>query len=231
MILETSNSTSDTEESANKAATITGEGNHTVEETVRYMREIVSIVEDASRQVNELETQSQVIGNVIQVIDDIADQTNLLALNANIEAARAGDAGRGFAVVADEVRKLAERTVKATSEISQKITKIQSDIHLSVNAMSEITTHSQEGQSRANLSGDALQTIISAIERVNRAVAQIASATNEQSSGANAISRNVEMVSSVSKEVASGAQDLARASEKLNAEVMSLNMLIGRFKI
>jgi methyl-accepting chemotaxis protein len=231
MIMETSQNAGDTQENAKSADESAQQGNATVLETVDSIQGIVQIVEQAAQQISELEEQSQSIGEVIQVIDDIADQTNLLALNANIEAARAGDAGRGFAVVADEVRKLAERTVKATAEISGKIVKIQGDIRSSVEAMHQITTQSQEGEKRANLSGEALNAISAAIQNVWEAIVQIANATNEQSTGADAISRNLENVSTVSKEVANGAQGLAESAEKLNSAVFSLNELIGRFKI
>lgn len=231
MILETSNSTEATQTGAQEANDAAGRGQEKVSLTINGIEGIASIVSNAASQIGTLKQRSEEIGEVIQVIDDIADQTNLLALNANIEAARAGDAGRGFAVVADEVRKLAERTVTATGDISSKINEIQTDVASSVDAMGSITEKSQEGQTLASDSGSSLQEISAAIDQVNSAIQQIASAAVEQSAGVEEISKNIEGVSTVSKQSATSAQELATGADQLNREVQSLEAQIGKFKV
>jgi len=231
MILETSHNAESTLESSGHASSASQDGRSTVELAIQGMEGISNIVHSASLQIASLKENSEEIGEVIQVIDDIADQTNLLALNANIEAARAGEAGRGFAVVADEVRKLAERTVKATSDISQKINQVQSAVNGAVKSMDVIIENSEQGQERATEAGKALDQIGESISRVNIGIGQIATAAIEQSSGVEQISRNVENVSTVSKQSASGAHELAAAAEELNAEVQELDELMGQFKV
>lgn len=231
MILQTSTNAEGTQENAGGANQSAVRGREKVSETVSGIDGIVSIVNDTATQISALKSRSQEIGEVIQVIDDIADQTNLLALNANIEAARAGDAGRGFAVVADEVRKLAERTVGATGDIDEQISQIQTDVASAVDAMAAIIEKSNQGQELAGESGTALSEIGDAIDAVNSAITQIASAAVQQSAGVEEISKNVEGISTVSKQSASSAQELATSAEQLNREVQVLEQQIGQFKI
>src|ERR1700737_3929570 len=109
-----------------------------VQESARMANEAVDQARKTNDRVSELSKAAARIGDVVELINTIAGQTNLLALNATIEAARAGEAGRGFAVVASEVKALAEQTAKATGEISQQISGIQSATQESVAAIKEI---------------------------------------------------------------------------------------------
>jgi len=231
MILEASKNANETRENAQHTGNTATQGREVVTKTVTGFESVVSTVEQAAKQIQELSKRSVEIGNVIQVIDDIADQTNLLALNANIEAARAGEAGKGFAVVADEVRKLAERTATATAEIGKMIETIQNDIQNAVTSMEGIQNQTSEGLTLVGESDRSLQEISDNINNVINAVEQIATSTNEQSSGAEEISKNIEGVTTVAKQSASGAQELASSAEQLNKEVEGLNQLIGQFKV
>ena len=139
-ILETTRHANLASEASKRAGNLAQDGGKVVLETVTGMKKIAEVVKEASETVKALGKSSEMIGEIVQVIDDIADQTNLLALNAAIEAARAGEQGRGFAVVADEVRKLAERTTKATKEISTMINQIQKDTNEAVKYIENIST-------------------------------------------------------------------------------------------
>ncbi|PKL81809.1 MAG: hypothetical protein CVV24_13350, partial [Ignavibacteriae bacterium HGW-Ignavibacteriae-3] len=134
-IFETTRNSSKAAQAAKNSGNIAKEGGKVVEDTMEGMNRVADVVRKSAETVQALGKSSDQIGEIIQVIDDIADQTNLLALNAAIEAARAGEQGRGFAVVADEVRKLAERTTKATKEIAAMIMQIQKDTVDAVDSM------------------------------------------------------------------------------------------------
>ncbi|NJK32847.1 MAG: methyl-accepting chemotaxis protein, partial [Deltaproteobacteria bacterium] len=206
-------------------------GGEVVEQTVGNMREIDSSVSASAEAVRSLGSRGEQIGEIVQVINDIADQTNLLALNAAIEAARAGEHGRGFAVVADEVRKLAERTTKATEEIAQSIGAIQNETSEAVERMEAGAAQVRQGVERAELAGRSLQRNRASADQVARMIHSIAAASEEQSAASEQISRSVESVSRTSSETTAGAREAANAAAMLSQKAESLRQLVSRFKI
>lgn len=123
-------------------AEITVQSQNSKEDIVKitaYISELMELIQNSNDTIKQFAQRSKDISGVIRLIVDIADQTNLLALNAAIEAARAGEHGRGFAVLADEVRNLADRTRKATTEISISIQTMQQDIDVIEDDSEKIT--------------------------------------------------------------------------------------------
>ena len=206
-------------------------GGKVVEATVQGMQKIATSVKSAATVIETLGTSSKQIGEIVSVIDNIAEQTNLLALNAAIEAARASEQGRGFAVVADEVRKLAERTTKATAEISSTIKTIQTDIHKAVATMNEGTTEVEAGVKLANEAGQALRQVVEGSQKVTDMIMQIATAAEQQSSVSSEISGNVEKISNLSQENKAAASQTASAADDLLNLATGLQQMVSRFKV
>jgi methyl-accepting chemotaxis protein len=202
-----------------------------VDAAVKKIEEIANVVSSASTVVEKLGNSSAEIGEIVQVIEEIADQTNLLALNAAIEAARAGEQGRGFAVVADEVRKLAERTATATKQISQTIKQIQRDTDQAVTGMKRGDSEVREGLTLAKEAGTALTGIVSGSREVESMVEILANAMQEQSSTATEITKSVEQVSSAVNETTASLTEIARATENLRGLTESLQDLVSRFDV
>jgi len=230
-ILQTTSNASNTADVAKNAGKAAKEGGIVVRNTIDGMNRIAIVVTKAAQTVQDLGKSSDQIGEIVQVIDDIADQTNLLALNAAIEAARAGEQGRGFAVVADEVRKLAERTTKATKEIAGMIKRIQQETKGAVESMEEGSIEVENGKGLAVQAGESLDQIISGSEEVVDRAMQVAAASEEQSSVAEEISKNIEAISNVTNESATGTQQIARAAEDLNRLTEKLLGLVAKFKV
>ena len=224
MAKEMANAVQAVSQNAEQAAQLTettleaaSEGGEVIHGTVEGMKEI-------SRKINDLSSKSVQIGEIIEVIDDIAEQTNLLALNAAIEAARAGEAGKGFAVVADEVRKLAERSSKATREISDLIQSIQENTEESVKAV-------DEGNERTNKAGNSFKEIIKLVRDSANKVSEIAAASEEQASQSSEVQLAVENIASVSEQTSASVQETATTASELAKMSETLNGLASKFKL
>jgi methyl-accepting chemotaxis protein len=171
--------------------------------------------------VQELAVGAQKIGEIIQLINDIAGQTNLLALNATIEAARAGDAGKGFAVVASEVKSLATQTAKATDEISAQINQIQAATGQAVTAINGIGTTIQEMSEIAAAIASAVEEQGAATLEISRNVQQAAQGTEEVSRSIIDVKQASTETGAASTQVLGAAGELARNSNDLSSEVDS----------
>jgi methyl-accepting chemotaxis protein len=200
-------------------------------ETVRVAEEGSGIIQSSSdsmrsvsHQMSRLEDDSQKVGDIIDVIEDIADQTNLLALNAAIEAARAGDQGRGFAVVADEVRKLAERSGEATKQITGIIKGMQENTRSSVRLVQESAELSQR-------TGESFQRIVSHVNDAGQKVMEIAAASEQQAAQTSTVLSAVENISATTEEAAASSQEMAATAQSLSHLAEELQQSVAAFKI
>jgi methyl-accepting chemotaxis protein len=205
------------------------EGAGLVGKVVRAINTVNTAAVNLQNNMLGLGKQAESIGDVMNVISDIADQTNLLALNAAIEAARAGEAGRGFAVVADEVRKLAEKTMSATQEVGNSIKAIQQSAHTNITEMGNAVQSINEATELANQSGAAMTDIVQMASVNSSVVASIATAAEEQSATSEEIHRALEEINRVVSDTSEGmiqsssaVQDLAHTAAELRRAMEGL---------
>jgi methyl-accepting chemotaxis protein len=218
------------EASANNKASAT-KGGEIVDSTTAEMDAIATEIQGTAAIVTSLGQRGDQIGEIIEVINDIAEQTNLLALNAAIEAARAGEHGRGFAVVADEVRKLAERTTSATQQVAQSIGEIQSETRTAVDRIESGSARAAQGVTLASDAGKSLRAIVDSSESLRSMVTSIAAATEEQSATSEEIARVITEMSEMSRETSAGARQSSEAAALLSEQAERLQATVARFKL
>ncbi|MBN9497138.1 MAG: HAMP domain-containing protein [Alphaproteobacteria bacterium] len=193
-----------------------------VTESARMSSKAVDDVGKTSQTVEALANAAQKIGNVVQLISEIASQTNLLALNATIEAARAGEAGKGFAVVASEVKSLASQTARATEEIGTQINEIQTATGQSVEAMRSI------GETIASMNAIA-STIAAAVEEQGAATTEIARNVQQAAAGTSEVSSNITGVTRAAEDTGSAASLVQQAAVDLGSQAKDLRAAVEQF--
>jgi len=230
-VQEVASNASHAAQAAQDASEQAGEGLKVVDHTISSINNLSNAVEEASGVINKLESDTDNIGVVLEVIRGISEQTNLLALNAAIEAARAGEQGRGFAVVADEVRTLASRTQESTLEIQSMIESLQSGSTQAVEVMAKGKDQAIISVGHAQKAGESLNGITQAVSSISDMNTQIATAAEEQTAVAEEINQNIVNISQLGEQTVSGAQQTSTASEELARLSNELQMMLGQFRV
>lgn len=196
---------------------------------MRKVNEHMELVNKVDARIRELEDKSQVIGQIVKTITDIASQTNLLALNAAIEAARAGEQGRGFAVVAEEVRKLAERSSEAAGGIYGLIEEIREGTGKVVSSM-ELTREALTTQTEAASRGKrSLEEMSGGIRPVHEEAKQMAGISDTINQAAERILREMEGIASASEQTAAAAEEVAASTEQQQLSLEKVGWLMQEF--
>ncbi|RZQ51809.1 methyl-accepting chemotaxis protein [Pseudoalteromonas phenolica] len=230
-IAEVSDSASRTATNAEDAENLSIEGQKTIEESIRAIHELAELVVNNAQLINELNNQTTEINQVVMMIQGVAEQTNLLALNAAIEAARAGDSGRGFAVVADEVRTLAHNTQKATENIKEMISKLQTQANNAVSAMSDAENRASKSVEMAEYSSQKIQAISSSVSEIASMNIQASTATEEQTCVTSEMSNSIEGFNLSINEISMSAQNNSVSGEELSNMAEQLKQEIKQFKV
>ena len=207
-----------------ETAAIAGEGKNAVSETIDTMESIKDEVLGLEDVIENLNSASMQIGEIVNTITNIAYQTNLLALNAAIEAARAGEHGQGFTVVAGEVKKLAEESGEAAEDISKKIKEMLKKTGKAVETINRGATKVIEGVNIANLAGNNLDKIVSSVSNVNKMIQDISNASTEQSQNIDSLRGSIESITGATKMTS---EDTKRVATAVNDQLAHIRQYIS----
>ncbi|MDH2887127.1 methyl-accepting chemotaxis protein [Bacillus cytotoxicus] len=202
-------------------------GGELVGKTVNQMNSIVKSVSQSDAVIQLLNDKSKQIGEILEVIQNIADQTNLLALNAAIEAARAGEHGKGFAIVADEVRKLAEQSSMSSNEIGKLVSEIQEDMSKTVKSMNHVNEEVQLGLVIANETKQNFAEILHSTNEIAKQIESMVETANEMSKGANEVSISVGEIARTAQNNATSTQNIAASTEEQLASMEEIGSAAG----
>lgn len=216
---------------AQRSVLIAHNGAEVVRDTIKGMNNIRTQIQDTSKRIKRLGESSQEIGNIVELINDIAEQTNILALNAAIQAASSGESGRGFAVVADEVQQLAERASSATRQIEGIVKTIQTDTNEAVKSMEQTTSEVVGGARKAEDAGEALTEIETVSNDLAELIQNISEAARQQSVAATNISGTMNVIQEITTQTSAGTQQTAESIGNLVELATELRKSVEDFKL
>jgi twitching motility protein PilJ len=216
---------------ARHSVDVAHKGGEAVRRTIDGMNAIRETIQDTSKRIKRLGESSQEIGNIVELINDIAEQTNILALNASIQASMAGEAGRGFAVVADEVQRLAERSTNATKQIEVLVRTIQSDTNEAVVSMERSTTDVVGGALLAENAGAALDEIEQVSNQIASLVQNISGSAREQAGAAADVTRRTTKLKEISEQTGKATTATAASISKLSVLASQLRQTVAGFTL
>ncbi len=216
---------------ARHAVDVAHKGGEAVRRTIDGMNTIREQIQDTSKRIKRLGESSQEIGDIVELIEEIAEQTNILALNASIEASRAGESSRGFAVVADEVQKLAERSSTAARQIDVIVSTIQSDTNEAVVSMERSTTDVVGGALLAENAGAALVEIEQVSHQIASLVQNISTTTNAQNKVAGNINENMRVLRQISSKTTESSASTSSAIGNLSQLASKLRETVSGFTL
>lgn len=216
---------------ARHSVDVAHKGGAAVRRTIEGMNTIRETIQETSKRIKRLGESSQEIGNIVELINDIAEQTNILALNASIQASMAGEAGRGFAVVADEVQRLAERSTNATKQIEVLVRTIQSDTNEAVVSMERSTTDVVGGALLAENAGAALEEIEQVSNQIAMLVQNISNSAREQAVAAQGVKKNMGELTEIGNSTVENASSTTDSIKKLGQLATQLRKSVAGFRL
>lgn len=216
---------------ARHSVEVAHKGGEAVRRTIDGMNAIRETIQETSKRIKRLGESSQEIGNIVELISDIAEQTNILALNASIQASMAGEAGRGFAVVADEVQRLAERSTNATKQIDVLVRTIQADTNEAVISMERSTTDVVGGALLAENAGAALDEIEKVSNQIASLVQNISSSAQQQARSAADVTKRTTRLREISLQTGKAITATAAAIAKLSDLASQLRKTVAGFTL